>query len=133
MNFDYIRMLSYTEISQFITEVLSVYFKTNLLVKPTNVMIKAVTQEVEFEAVLSNGKYVTGKAFCTDFSCKIQLDGNVQTDLGYTKEWAKYMFNILKSKEDGKTSRVSEIYYCVKVRDAKHSEAEQEYENSLLR
>lgn len=139
MNFDYIRMLSYAEITQFITEVLGVYFKTNLLVKPTNVKVKAVTQEVEFEAVLSNGKYVTGNASCADFSCKIQLDGNVQTDLVYNKEWAEYMFNTLKTKTVGDKPRLNEIYkadyndYCNRVKSEKYAEAEKEFENSLLR
>jgi hypothetical protein len=136
MNFDYIGMIGYVEINQFITKVLTARYQTNLLVKPNNMKISSVAQEIEFEAVLSNGKYVTGKAICTDFQCKILI--NDKTEI-YTNEWAKHMFNILKSKEDGKTSRVSEIYkadyndYCAKVRDAKHSEAEQEFENSLLR
>ena len=136
MNFDYVRMLGYTEIMEFLTNVLTARFKTNLYVKPINVKINSVAQEIEFEATLSNGKYVRGKAVCTDFSCKIVIDDKTKT---YTREWANYVFNVLKSKEDGKTSRVSEIYkadyndYCIAVRDAKRAEAEQEYETSLLR
>ncbi len=139
MNFDYIRMLSYAEVTQFITKALSAYFKTNLFVKPGNIKINTVSQQVEFEAVLSNGKYVTGKAVCTNFDCEITINAKTQTTLAYTNEWAQWVYDMLKSKDISEYSRVGEIYkadyndHCAKVRDDKSAKAEQEFETSLLK
>lgn len=138
MNFDYIRMLTIAELNEFITKALSGHFKTNLLVKPTNVKIGAIAQEIEFEAFASNGKYLTGKAVCGNFDCVITL--NEQTiDLTYNKEWANWMYKTLKTKDFNSQARVFEVYkadyndYRAKVRDDKQDEAEQEFETTLLR
>ena len=138
MNFDYIRMLTIAELNEFITKALSGHLKTNVLVKPTNLKVGAVAQEVEFEAFASNGNYVTGKAVCKDFDCVITIDGQ-SNSLIYDEEWASWMYKTLKTKDFNSQARVFEVYkaeyndYRAKVRDDEHAEADQKFEASLLR
>ena len=138
MNFDYIRMLNYTEVTQFISKVLASKFNTNLLIKPNNIKSDAVSQQVEFEAILSSGDYFTGKAVCRNFDCVITINDEKQTQLNYNNEWAKWVYSTLKIKDVNAHNRIGEIYkadyndYCQKVRDDKLAKAEQEFEISLL-
>ena len=139
MNFEYIRMLSIDQLNQFITKALSGHLKTNVLVKPTNLKVNSVTQEVEFKAVASNGKYVVGKAVCGNFDCCITIDGKTKTTLTYNYEWADWMYSILKTKGFINQVCVHEVYkdeyngYRAKVRDDEHTESDEKFEASILR
>ncbi|MBQ8522036.1 MAG: hypothetical protein IJ458_00040 [Clostridia bacterium] len=140
MNFDYIKMLTYAEIREFIVKVLTKKFSSNVVVKINNVKTSACAQQVEFELVASNGSYVTGTAYCTDFECKITINNSRrQVETTYYNEWAKWVYSVLKNKNINANSRMGVMYkadyneHCEKVRDAKRSEAEREFEANLLK
>ena len=144
MNFDYFRMLAYVEIRNFIAKVLNKQFNTNFIVKITRGKNSSNSQQIEFEAVGSNGTYVTGIACCSDFECKITLNQDKkQTDITYTNEWAKWVYTIIKQKEFVSDSESKGIIshnfkqdyneHCKKIRDAKLAKAEEECEASLLK
>lgn len=142
MNFDYIRMLTYMEINDFITKVLAKNLKTNVLVKLTNVKTDSCAQELEFEAVASNGAHIVGKAVCSNFECEISIkQAENKAKLNPSKDWAKYVHNIISQKETlvdtkkimSRNFKLDYNEYCMKVRDAKRAEADQEFEASLLK
>lgn len=139
MNFDYIRMLTYLEIKNFISKMLIERFKTGFVINLKNVKIDSRSYQVEFEAVASNGLRFYGCATCTDFDCEISLnDGRFNTKSKYNKEWAKWMYETLKSKNIN-NKRLPELYkadyndYREAIRNKKLIEAKKECESTLLK
>ena len=139
MNFDYIRMLTYIEIKSFIESLLKTQFKTNFIVKLGNVTTNSLLHHIEFEAIGSNGMYFNGEVTCTNFACIMKLnDKKCQMEDNYNKDWAKWLYTILKAKDFDARTRTAEIYkadyneHCQKIRDAKRKQAEKECEASLL-
>ena len=140
MNFDYISMITYVEVRNFITNVLTQKLNTNAIVKVNNIKTDARSYRVLFEVMGSNGLYITGEAVCTNFDCIITLSHNrTQTQINYARDWAKWVYSVLKAKEINGSSRMGSIYkadyneHCEKIRDAKRAEAEKECEANLLK
>ncbi|MFQ6724238.1 MAG: hypothetical protein ACLRFE_02770 [Clostridia bacterium] len=141
MNFDYMRMLTYIEMRNFIAKMMKNQIGSNLVIKVNSIKGNTHGHLIEFEVITSDGKHVTGRAYCTEFECKIVMD-KTQTETIYTNDWAKFVYSIIKEKEfvSGDDKHIVSHNYkndynehCIKIRNAKRAEIEQQCEQSLLK